>query len=407
MGQTQSNNMNNFEFDEDKSGQENEEDLKNLLKKSFSEAVVWSTDWTTETILSQLNKGNIELSPSFQRRDAWGIDRKSKFIESIILGLPIPQIILAERKEKKGTYIVIDGKQRLLSIRQFYAQEDDKVFTPLAIKGLPILTDLNGKKMNEIKENPDLADYISAFENQSIRTIIIRSWPDQSFLYTVFLRLNTGSLPLSPQELRQALQPGFFTTFADEFSVTSEQIKKALGLEKPDYRMRDVEVVVRYFAFINFIEDYNGNLKDFFDNTCERFNKEWPEKKDEILSQSNELNNAIDFVFEIFEENAFNKYYNGKYTGIFNRSVFDIMTYYFYKPEIRLAARDKKEAILKLFESLCTNDVNFLRSLETSTKNIEPTAYRYKVWGTKLKEILAIEIRVPQRADSGFGIKVL
>src|SRR5688500_3142614 len=93
---------------------ETEDDLQ-LSKHSVSEAVVTSTDWTTETILSQLARGNIFLTPNFQRRDAWTDARKSRFIESLFLALPIPQLVLAERKEKRGSYIVIDGKQRLLS----------------------------------------------------------------------------------------------------------------------------------------------------------------------------------------------------------------------------------------------------------------------------------------------------
>ncbi len=95
--------MNIFDNEEEKKiGQESEEDILAFDKDSLSDAVLWGTDWTTETVISQLKKKNIELSPSFQRRDAWGEDRKSGFIESIILGLPIPQIILAERKDKKG-----------------------------------------------------------------------------------------------------------------------------------------------------------------------------------------------------------------------------------------------------------------------------------------------------------------
>lgn len=247
-----------YDSEEEKIGEENEDDLTGLGKDSFSAAVLWATDWTTETIISQLKKGNIELSPSFQRRDAWGSDRKSRFIESIFLGLPIPQIILAERKDKRGSYVVIDGKQRLLSIRQFCVNENEDTFDSLYLKGLVVLNDLNNKNFNDIKHELDFSNYISAFENQSIRTVIIRNWPNQNFLYTVFLRLNTGSLPLSPQELRQALNPGPFTGFADSFSVDSNQIKNALRIKKPDYRMRDVEIVVRYFAFRNFFRKLHG-----------------------------------------------------------------------------------------------------------------------------------------------------
>ena len=142
-------------------------------------------------------------------------------------------------------------------------------FDPLIFKGLKILEGLNGKSCNQIQLDPELSDFQTAFENQAIQTVIIKNWPSQDFLYSVFLRLNTGSLPLSPQELRQALNPGPFTTFADEYSIGSNGVKAALKITKPDYRMRDVEIVVRYFAFKNFIKKYRGNLKEFLDNTCE------------------------------------------------------------------------------------------------------------------------------------------
>lgn len=396
--------MKQIDIDDEKIGQENEDDLKGLDKDKFSDAVLWATDWTTETIISQLKKGNIELSPNFQRRDAWGADRKSRFIESAILGLPIPQIILAERKDKRGAYIVIDGKQRLLSIRQFCVTEVNDVFDPLKLTGLKVLNDLNNKTYLDISSRLDFSRYISAFENQSIRTVIIRNWPNQNFLYTVFLRLNTGSLPLSPQELRQALNPGSFTTFADTFSAETSQIREALKIKKPDYRMRDVEVVVRFYAFKNFIESYSGNLKDFLDTTCDNLNLQFDKDNSKILEQAEQLKLAIDATFMIFGGNAFNKFSQNEYTGMFNRPVFDIMSYYLSISEIREEAINKKDEVVELFENLCTNDIDFLRSLETSTKNLEPTAKRYFEWGNGLKKILNREIKIPQRTNEGIRI---
>lgn len=107
----------------------NDEVAENELQidhTKFSQAVIWGTDWTTETIARQLEKGNIDLNPSFQRRDAWSEQEKSRLIESLMLGLPVPPIILAENKNKNNSYIVIDGKQRLLSIRRFYSKVSDK-----------------------------------------------------------------------------------------------------------------------------------------------------------------------------------------------------------------------------------------------------------------------------------------
>jgi hypothetical protein len=193
-------------FIEENDTEESVEELGSLNPQIVQQAVVAATDWTTETVVNQINKGNILLNPRFQRRDAWENSRKSRFIESLILGLPIPQLVLAETKNRKGRYIVIDGKQRLLSIRQFTAGENDPDYTQLRLTGLDIRRDLNTKTLNDISNDADLYQDVSAFENQPIRTVVIKNWRDENFLYRIFLRLNTGSVPLSPQELRPASQ---------------------------------------------------------------------------------------------------------------------------------------------------------------------------------------------------------
>src|SRR5205085_4109354 len=149
------------------------------------------------------------------RRNAWSDKRKSLFIESLFLGLPVPQLILAEDKNKKGSFIVIDGKQRLLALRQFVAEAKDKDFKPLLLRDLDEKENLNGKSYAILKAHG--VEELNTFDNQSIRTIVIRSWQDDKYLHAVFLRINTGSVQLSPQELRQALYPGPFSDFIDDF----------------------------------------------------------------------------------------------------------------------------------------------------------------------------------------------
>jgi hypothetical protein len=230
-------------FIEENDTEESVEELGSLNPQIVQQAVVAATDWTTETVVNQINKGNILLNPRFQRRDAWENSRKSRFIESLILGLPIPQLVLAETKNRKGRYIVIDGKQRLLSIRQFTAGENDPDYTQLRLTGLDIRRDLNTKTLNDISNDADLYQDVSAFENQPIRTVVIKNWRDENFLYRIFLRLNTGSVPLSPQELRQALHPGKFVDFADSHSGDSSALREILKNKKPDFRMRDTELL--------------------------------------------------------------------------------------------------------------------------------------------------------------------
>lgn len=393
-------------FDPEDIGSEDEDDI-NQGDGDFSDAVIWGTDWTAETVNNQLTRGNIDLFPKFQRRDAWSNKQKSRFIESLILGLPVPQIILAEKKDKKGKYIVIDGKQRLLTIRKFFSEKDDDEFKPLRLGGLDILTDLNGKTYKRIKESSDFENDVNSLENQSIRTTIIKNWPNEEFLFTVFLRLNTGSIKLSPQELRQALHPGPFIDFADEFSITSDAIKEMLNLTKPDYRMRDVEIVIRYFANKYFLSQYDGNLKKAFDSTVNLLNESWATDELKIKKDAQNLDQAITFTIELFgsKKHAFSKWNGTEFQSNFNRAVFDIMVFYFSVPEILKEAVGKKKEILDKYKWLCVNDDEFRTSFEHTTKSIDNTFKRITTWGESLAEILTTQIVIPTYDINGYSVK--
>ena len=386
--------MNDLKIEVNEDSQEDESEVV-ADAASFKQLMLWGTDWTVETILNQLKKGNIELNPKYQRRNAWDLTKKSKLIESLIIGLPVPEVILAESKEKKGSYIVIDGKQRLLTIRQFCADENDDVFKNFKLRKLDILEDLNGINFKDIRDDPVLDGYQSAFENQTVRTIVIKNWPNENVLYKIFHRLNTGSLPLSPQELRQALHPGPFLDYVDEYSQESKEIKKVLKLSAPDPRMRDVELLIRYFAFKNYSNEYHGNLKDFLDKTCESLNGKYTSHKELIEDQAKEFVEAINTTFEIFGDDAFRKWDSGKYTKLFNRAVYDIMIYYFSIPEIRNKSLENRGAIKRKFEELCSTDLEFLQSFESSTKDIVRTTKRFSTWGNALSDSISLSISSP------------
>ena len=363
-----------------------------------TEAVVTSTDWTTETILSQLRRGNIELSPRFQRREAWTDSRKSAFIESLFLGLPVPQLVLAERPDRRGSYIVIDGKQRLLSIRRFGVEDpNNDEFEPLRLRGLTTRPDLNRRTWATMKDDPMFRYDLMGYENQTIRTVVVRNWHDEAFLYLVFLRLNTGSVPLSPQELRHALHPGPFTDFVELYSSESASISKALGLRKPDFRMRDVELLIRFFAFTESIGRYNGNLKAFLDNISEYFNDNWDARKSDVEEMASQCDQAIERTLEIFEQNAFRRWQSPDgYERRFNRAVFDIMTYYFRDQRSGELAVQRREAVRSAFEDLCDSDDRFTEALQTTTKSVGSTFNRLGLWGLKLQSVLDHPLDIPQ-----------
>jgi hypothetical protein len=367
------------------------EDLSSINNWAQS-AVLWSTDWTAETIISQLNRNNIDLDPSFQRRSAWTDKKQSLFIESLTLGLPIPQIILAEAPGRRGSFIVIDGKQRLLAIRRFGSTDPNGDFTPLKLRGLNKLKHLNNKTYVNMRDELGLSDDLSAFENASIRTIVIRNWQHEEYLYEVFLRINTGSVQLSPQELRQALHPGPFSRFIGEASANSEELKLALNLKAPDFRMRDAEILLRYIAYRNFMNIYNGNLKHFLDETTRELTANWGVRETEIKAQIEGMEEALHFTRQVFGESQYLRKWNGtSFEPKKNRAVFDIMLHYFSRCDVRDALANRTTKIKERFISLCGNEA-FRTSLETTTKSMDSNRTRFNKWGEVVEELSDIDL---------------
>lgn len=372
-----------------------DEELKDLdVSGDWSRgAVLWSTDWTTETVISQLDKQNIDLDPSFQRRSAWDEQKQSLFIESLALGLPIPQLILAENRNKRGSFIVIDGKQRLLALRRFGFVNSSSGFTPLKLKGLQKLKNLNGKTYEDMQNDIDLSEDRAAFENSSIRTIIIRNASQEEYLYEVFLRINTGSVQLSPQELRQALHPGPFSSFVNEASASSLELRTALKLKEPDFRMRDAEILLRYIAYKNYMDLYAGNLKAFLDKTTETLNSEWATEESIIRGQVDEFENALAFTRDAFGENQYLRKWNGvDFEGKKNRAVFDIMLHFFSIPEVRQSLAGNVQSIPPAFIDLCKSD-SFRTALETTTKSIDANKVRFNRWGEVVQNITGVDLK--------------
>lgn len=370
-------------------GVETEQDSSIPTPDEIRRSFITASDWTTDTIVTQLRKGNIDLNPRFQRREAWTPRKKSLFIESIILNFPIPQIVLAERQDDPNTYIVLDGKQRLLAIRQFCANEADQNdgFATLNLSELSVRPDLEGLSYEALLSQPHNTDILNAFDNHTIRTVVIRNWSSDSYLHRVFLRLNTESVPLSPQELRQALLPGDFTDFVDEFATSSTALQSALGISGPDFRMRDNEIFLRHIAFAIRAEEYRGNLKSFLDDSTRLLNSRWGEDKLYILSAAQQCDDAILATQEIFGiPDSFKTYSDGSFQRRFNRAVFDIMTYYFRTETIRQQAVKNSTNVRDAFITRSTEDSEFLQSLTTTTKSKRFTAMRFVTWAEELSK---------------------
>lgn len=365
----------------------------------ISQIVVYGTDWTTETILNQLTRGNIRLNPQFQRRDAWRINRKSRFIESLILGLPVPQIVLAEKEKEKGQYIVLDGKQRLLTILQFY-NKSESGNNNFKLRNLKLLPDLNGLRFQDIENTPLYKD---ALDNQTIRTTIIRNWHSEDFLYQVFLRLNVENTPLSPQELRQALNPGEFIKYLDDKAIESPGLKTYFNSNQPDFRMRDTQLLLRYIAFQYFLSDYTGDLNAFLNETCKQFNLTWDKNRSNIEETVANFEAAIAATIEVFGSDNFARVWlsdKEKYERQRNLSVLETMLFYFSDEKIRGEAKNNKQQTEEAFKKLCEKSKDFTSSVKSTTNKIENTYNRLALWGEALREALEIDFNIPELVDN-------
>jgi hypothetical protein len=359
-----------------------EQDVAEQLDPRSIAAVVSGTDWTTETVVSQLKRGNIQLAPRFQRRDAWKLDRKSRFIESLIVGLPIPQIVLAESKTDRGRFIVLDGKQRLLAILQFWGlgEGDNNSYT---LSGLTLRGDLIGKSFAKLSADASHETDYNALCNQPIRTVVIRNWKDTNFLHTVFLRLNTGSVNLSPQELRQALLPGPFSDYIDDSAAKSKGLQRLLGLEGPDPRMRDTEILARFLAFHFFAEEYPGRMKKFLDDTFAKFNSQWTKYQPKLEVALRDFEGGISELLAVFQDKVARKPSSNQ----FNRAIFDALIYFHSQPQVRAALRSKSSDIRQAYQTLFSTGSGFLKAIESDTAGAPNTSARLRIWAKSLSRI--------------------
>lgn len=376
---------------EDEEPREQPEDLE-ISAADFEDLLVAPSDWTLETLVKQIGR-QIDLAPGFQRRGVWSPAAKASFIESWFLGIPIPQVLLAAKKDNRNSFIVLDGKQRLLTLKQFVdgELEDGK---PFRLKGLRVLKALEGKTWQQISEDEQWAD---KFLNTTQRTAVLRGWVRDDVLYEIFHRLNSGSVKLSPMELRMSLHPGDFLKFVIAWSENLGPVHQLLRLQRPDKRMADVELAIRFLAFDDAHQVYDGNLKRFLDDLCAEYNNDFTQspRRENILRRLKEFDTAIEACLEIFGDGACRKWKGTKYERSFNRAVFDIQIGSLSQPKLRTKALNAPAKFEELFQRLSESDNDFVRSLETTTKSVDAVNKRFGTWYNIVGKEFGVKLTPP------------
>lgn len=356
----------------------NEELEEEVSSEGVESLVVYSRDWTVDTILRQIEQGNIDLNPGFQRRNAWNDVKRSKLIESLVIGVPVPEIVLAEDLTRKKSFIVIDGKQRLLALAGFSDPDNYPSWDRPRLKKLNTRKDLNGLSFAELASMKDEARQLM---NADIRCTVISNYRSSAVLYDIFYRLNTGSVPLGSQELRQVLNRGPFADYL--ISATNEllPVHDVLRLKGPDNRLRDAEIVLRYIAFSMYGPEYGGNLTPFLDECMARINNDWGNQETNVRRLFDEMMSATEALKrKLGVEHVGRKFSDGKWEVRFNRALFEVEAYYFGKISEELLEKVPSDEVKMRFENFCGNSAEFLDSIETSTKNLQRYRRRYELF---------------------------
>lgn len=361
------------------SNQEIIDDMSIVLSENIK---TYSRDWTVETIYNQIKQGNIELNPKFQRRNAWTDEKRSRLIESLILKLPVPSIVLAESHTEKNKFVVLDGKQRLLTIAGFIDHEKYKYWDKPVLRDLKLKETLNGMTVELLSQEIN-SDNNRAFQNSDIRCTVVFNQSTDDILYEIFYRLNSGAVPLSMQELRQSLRKGEFSDFLMESTETPGPLHKVLGIDQPDKRLIDAEILLKYISNRNSLVEYSGNLKRFLDDNLVKLNKKWESKETEIKELLSQFNSGIERLVNIIGNDNIGRYSS---ESRFNRNVFDVQIFYFSQlldTDINLVNNSK---YIEGFKDLSKPNSEFRKSLTSSTNTKKNFTTRFECFRTLIND---------------------
>ncbi|HEY6344889.1 MAG TPA: DUF262 domain-containing protein [Bryobacteraceae bacterium] len=183
--------------------------------------------------------------------DIWDDGRASRLVESLLLNIPVPVLYFAETEDAK--YEIIDGQQRVRSIVRYVSNE-------FGLTSLNVLSDYRGMRFHELPEREQ-----RFLKMRMVRAVIISHESHPTMKFEIFERLNSGSMSLNPQELRNSIYRGPFNKMLRHL-VTDQRFRKVIGTKHPRPRMLDEELLLRFFALAREYDKYRPPLKRFLNS---------------------------------------------------------------------------------------------------------------------------------------------
>lgn len=255
------------------------------------------TEFSIELLADKMQKGDFEV-PNYQREYTWEPERKSRFIESVLMGLPIPFLFFWE-SPATGKLEIVDGSQRLRTIEEF-------VLGNFVVGELDVLPYVTGFKFQDLPESRQ-----RKFKNRSIRGVVLNEHADEASRFDFFERVNTGSKIANKAEIRRGALGGSFMNlvislakdplFIDLTPVTSKQLKE---------RERE-ELVTRFFAYSDGLEEYNDRVSEFLFTYSKNMNKYFDKNPEHMEVYRKRFLDTIRFISCNFPL-GFRRTHNGK-----------------------------------------------------------------------------------------------
>lgn len=256
------------------------------------------TEYSVELLANKMHNGDFVV-PKYQRAFTWEDDRKSRFIESLVIGLPIPFLFFWEMAD--GKLEIVDGSQRLRSIKEF-------VLDGFRLGELSALSALSGFTFSDLPEGRQ-----RKIKNRSIRGIVLSEHADEQARFDMFERINTGSKIANMAEVRRGALAGSFMTLIIELSVADDFVMLApVSKAALDQRERE-ELVARFFAYSDGLDGYRDRPSEFIFNYVKEMNRRTADDPELLVRYRNRFNQMIGFVKRVFPY-GFRKIPNGKAT---------------------------------------------------------------------------------------------
>lgn len=342
--------------------------------------------YTVASLLQRLEHRELNLSPDFQRRaNLWDDIKKSRLIESILLRIPLPSFYFSE--DSLGNFEVVDGLQRLCAIFHFVLADALNNATvsnlkPLKLSGLQYLTECNGKTFEDLNRQ-----FQRRIMELQIHVNLIRATTPREVMFNVFARLNQGGVPLTAQEIRNAIYPGIWREKI-RFLAESEEFIDATGGKVPTVRQQDAELVLRFICLWSlgppFSRPANQVLDVFLNESVQvrlpkLLEKEW-------LDMELAFYQGLRGAKNIFGKLAFRNI-TGEAVGRLNRSIFEskmVALAEISKSDIE-ALVCKKEMVISEYKFILKNNDIFIATLRSGTgspeaSNIRVETLRKMLW---------------------------